>query len=127
MKKNKVQDELQSISFDLTRSFARWNAIYKKGCQDPNWPDGCNLNLLRNHIIYNKRRIEEILENEHGLGIRLEIPQSYWTPTPEIVDEEYFADPQSERAIRIMNFYELKESAERKPEATQLELFAVKG
>lgn len=30
----------------------RWQRGFYNGCADPFWPDGCNLNLMRNHMIY---------------------------------------------------------------------------
>ena len=36
-------------------SFERWQSYHDFGGQDPFWADGCNMNLIRNHIIYYKR------------------------------------------------------------------------
>ena len=40
------------IRKQLEDEYRRWNDIKKNGCSDPAWPDGVNLNLVRNHIIY---------------------------------------------------------------------------
>lgn len=40
-------------------SVAHWNDLMLHGCCDPGWPDGVNLNLVRNHIIYYERLIAE--------------------------------------------------------------------
>lgn len=40
------------IREEVNRSFLRWNALADGGCHDPHWPDGMNMNLVRNHIIY---------------------------------------------------------------------------
>ena len=37
---------------EVDREFCRWNHLAGGGCQDPGWPDGVNMNLVRNHIIY---------------------------------------------------------------------------
>ena len=37
-----------------------WHNIYQNGCSDPFWPDGENLNLIRNHIIYANNMIDEL-------------------------------------------------------------------
>ena len=44
---------------ELEKAYAQWESLYKQGGSDPFYPDGVNLNLVRNHIIYFKRRIEE--------------------------------------------------------------------
>lgn len=33
------------------RELEHWQDMFAHGCNDPAWPDGCNLNLTRNHII----------------------------------------------------------------------------
>lgn len=40
------------IMDEVDREFRRWNLLADGGCQDPGWPDGVNMNLVRNHIIY---------------------------------------------------------------------------
>lgn len=39
--------------------FCKWNALAYGACQDPFWPDGVNMNLVRNHIIYWYKMLEE--------------------------------------------------------------------
>ena len=41
------------------KAYAQWESLYKQGGSDPFYPDGVNLNLVRNHILYFKRQIEE--------------------------------------------------------------------
>lgn len=36
---------------EIDREFHRWNELANGVCQDPFWPDGMNMNLVRNHII----------------------------------------------------------------------------
>lgn len=43
---------IEQILIEIENEYARWNHIANNGCQDPFWPDGCNMNLIRNHIIY---------------------------------------------------------------------------
>ena len=40
------------IREEVNREFRRWNELAAGGCRDPHWPDGYNMNLVRNHIIY---------------------------------------------------------------------------
>lgn len=49
----------QQIQAELDREFQRWNDIACSGCQDPTWPDGFNMNLVRNHIIYWYKLLDE--------------------------------------------------------------------
>lgn len=44
---------------ELEKAYAQWESLYKQGGSDPFYPDGVNLNLVRNHILYFKRQIEE--------------------------------------------------------------------
>ena len=50
---------------ELEKAYAQWESLYKQGGSDPFYPDGVNLNLVRNHILYFKRQIEEthLMEN----------------------------------------------------------------
>lgn len=45
---------------ELKQSFANWDEIKENGTSDPAWPDGVNINLVRNHIIFHKREIERL-------------------------------------------------------------------
>lgn len=40
------------IRAELDGAFSRWNALAGGACSDPSWPDGINMNLVRNHIIF---------------------------------------------------------------------------
>lgn len=56
MKQRKVS--LEELISNCEKEYALWDEIRRSGCRDPCWPDGCNLNLVRNHIISYKRQIE---------------------------------------------------------------------
>lgn len=61
---------------ELKEEYERWNQLFREGGQDPFWPDGVNLNLVRNHIIACKRSLEQ----EGG-----EMPEEYdWSLPPEV-------------------------------------------
>lgn len=51
------------------------------------WPDGCNMNLTRNHIISYKRDIAELCE-ENGMPL----PEEYFLKIPPEVDDNYMAN-----------------------------------
>lgn len=59
MKKKKEPDEA-SVRGELGKAFARWNALACGECADPGWEDGVNMNLVRNHILYYYRQLEEM-------------------------------------------------------------------
>lgn len=86
------------IRADLERQFARWDEINEHGCNDPFWADGVNMNLVRNHIIYNYRLLREKLENiqlslfDTGMDMTNErpvppkVPDNYMSPTGRYPD-----------------------------------------
>ena len=43
---------VEQIQANIDERFQVWNHIAQNGCSDPGWPDGVNMNLVRNHIIY---------------------------------------------------------------------------
>lgn len=47
------------IRREIEEEFSRWNALAQGACQDPFWPDGVNMNLVRNHIIYWYKMLED--------------------------------------------------------------------
>lgn len=44
---------------ELEKAYTRWQDIYENGGSDPFYPDGVGLDLVRSHICYYKRQIEE--------------------------------------------------------------------
>lgn len=93
-----IQKRLERAAKGITESIKRWNNLFDHGGSDPVYPDGVNMNLIRNHIRFFKHEIEVICE-ETGLAI----PDEYRLPTPPYIDNNYFARPESERAKRIMS------------------------
>lgn len=76
-----MKDKKTEIEQNLIQEHAEWKNLYKYGGQDPFWPDGCNLNLIRNHIIHYRKQLEEI-------GY---YPESYYWDVPREVDDNYMA------------------------------------
>lgn len=68
----------------LKNSFDRWNQLNEHGGSDPTFADGVNMNLVRNHIMYYKEKIEETLPP---------YPEIYYKETPPEVDADYIARP----------------------------------
>ena len=44
---------------EIAAALLHWHQLMEEGSSDPCWPDGCNLNLVRNHIIYYDRILRE--------------------------------------------------------------------
>ena len=84
MKKNTPEQQLKLLCSLIIRERAAWTFINENGCNDPFWPDGCNLNLTRNHIISYKRAIAELCEKT---GMTL--PEEYFLKVPSEVDDNY--------------------------------------
>jgi hypothetical protein len=78
--------ELKKSTQELKDSFNSWEHLRIYGGSDPNWEDGCNMNLVRNHIFNEKRKIKELCE-EKGL----ELPEIYYKEIPPKVDQKYMA------------------------------------
>lgn len=76
--------------FELTKALEKehehWKHLLEHGCQDPFWSDGVNMFLTRNHIIYNRKMIEEICEVIHE-----QLPEVWYEPVPPEVDRNYMA------------------------------------
>ena len=73
-KKENYTDKLKS-------QFELWERINEFGSSDPFYSDGVNLNLVRNHIIYYKKLIEETETPPY--------PEIYYRETPLKVDSNY--------------------------------------
>jgi len=91
----KKVDTLEKLTADLEREFRSWDTYYNFGGSDPFHEDGVNLTLIRNHIIYYKKKIEEEISNIDG-QLSLEekkYPDIYYKETPPEVDYKYMATP----------------------------------
>ncbi len=101
MAKQKTVDELIKLAADgISESLAQWEHIRLMGSRDPFWPDGCNMNLVRNHIIYYKRELLELCEGR-------ELPSEYYLPTPAEVDKDYMAPKGEYYNVRVQNMVKL--------------------
>lgn len=77
---------LESLCEDIRTNVTVWKRYRDKGGSDPSWTDGDNMNLCRNHIIDDRRRIEEIIARD---GI--EPPAELLIPVPPEVSAEFMA------------------------------------
>nr|DAO59524.1 MAG TPA: hypothetical protein [Caudoviricetes sp.] len=87
MKQKTPEQKLKGLCANIIRERNHWSHINEYGCNDPFWPDGCNMNLTRNHIISYKRDIAELCE-ENGMPL----PEEYFLKIPPEVDDNYMAN-----------------------------------
>ena len=80
----KKQSPKEELAQQLRESHRRWQHLLEFGGQDPFYEDGVNMNLVRNHIIYERRMCEEKLEAG-------DYPEEYYLPVPEKVPDDFMA------------------------------------
>lgn len=90
----------EELILELEERFQYYDEVFKNGCNDPLYSDGINLNLIRNHIIYIKGKIEESLTVE-------EYPDVYYRRTPEEVNNDFMVKPDEirERANESLTMF----------------------
>lgn len=118
MKKKAPEQELKELCKEIRNEIDHWEDINRNGCNDPFWPDGCNMNLTRNHIIYAKRQIVEICER-HGIPI----PEEMYLPTPPQVDDYYMASMKQKRRVNMIGHPERITTKKNRYDREQLSLF----
>lgn len=67
-----------------------WKDIYENGCTDPFWPDGVNLNLVRNHIRYYNGMIQDVCGQDIQMSL-FDAPTVDLVPVPEEMSCDYIA------------------------------------
>ena len=63
------------------RKLEHWQDMFAHGCNDPAWPDGCNLNLTRNHIVATLRSLQDLGEDTSGEYVPPEVASGLMIPT----------------------------------------------
>ena len=99
MKEETSEKKVKSYSEQIRKEISQWKDINQNGCNDPFWPDGCNLNLTRNHIISYKRAIAELCEKT---GMTL--PEEYFLKVPPEVDDNYMANLKQRDRVKQIFF-----------------------
>jgi len=90
MKLTDGQNICQMIE-ELKEEFANWSEIRENGTSDPFWPDGVNINLVRNHILFRKGEIERLSEGQLFPPDDPILNQ----PVPPEMPDEWMAKPRS--------------------------------
>ena len=62
------------------RETEHWQDMFTHGCSDPAWPDGCNLNLTRNHIIAALSGLRDLGEDTSGEYVPPEVASGLMIP-----------------------------------------------
>ena len=112
------EQELKELRKNICQEIERWEDINKNGCNDPFWPDGCNMNLTRNHIIYAKYRITEICAVN-----KIPIPEEAYLPVPPKVDDYYMANLKQKRRVEMIGHPDRITTKRNKYNREQLSLF----
>lgn len=76
----------------LQDMYDRWNLWRERGCPEAEVSDGVYLNRLRQGIELLVKQIERDLEEE-------EYPDSYYSPMPPMMEENYMADCENIKAV----------------------------
>lgn len=93
-----LSQRIADVTAELEADIAKWHDIQKNGCSDPCWPDGVNMNLKRNHIIYDlvmladleKKPVQitfQMLIDRNQSGIDVE----HDSRVPPLVPDDYMA------------------------------------
>lgn len=105
MQKEMTANELKNTISD---AFCRWEELSLHGCSDPQWPDGVNMNLVRNHIIYYQQLLAEYDDGQYSMFSDSMSEQTRELPplVPDgymVKDGEYF----QERYARLKSSFNL--------------------
>lgn len=88
-KRRKNTPSVESLIQSIENTYASWEKYRDEGGSDPSWADGVNMNLLRNHIIYYRKQLEELSENGErpdilNRALPPEMPNDYMANADEI-------------------------------------------
>lgn len=104
MLKNRTPDqEIKLLCKRIRETRKQWELTNEEGTNDPFWPDGCNMNLLRNHMISYKMEIAELC-GKHGI----KLPEEYSLRIPPEVDDNYMASLMQKERVKKLKAYGAK-------------------
>lgn len=66
-----LSQRIADVTAELEADMARWRDIKENGCNDPTWPDGVNMNLKRNHIIYDLMMLADLEKKPVQITIQM--------------------------------------------------------
>lgn len=80
---------VEQIQANIDERFRAWDKIAQNGCSDPFWPDGVNLNLIRNHIIYYYGLLHERQAGQVQISLFDQPASTQERPIPPEVPDNY--------------------------------------
>lgn len=117
-KRKTPEQSVQELCRNIRQEIAHWIDLNENGGQDPFYADGTNMNLVRNHIIYDKRQIMELCA-EHGISL----PEEMYLPIPPEVDMYYMANLKQKRRLQLIGHPERITTKKNRYDMEQLSLF----
>lgn len=93
--KKTIEQTIDDCIRHLIKEIAIWKHLQEHGCNDPFWPDGCNMNLTRNHILSYKHQVRKLCEDNN-----IPIPGEYYLPTPPEVNDNYMASLSQKKRVK---------------------------
>lgn len=114
-KKPSIKEQFEEASKNLRQSYERWEKIYHEGGEDPFYADGCGLNLKRNHILFYKKELDRMVNEDNqkedlNKTERLQYPKEYYFDVPQEMPLDYLADKEGivkEAKKRISEIFQL--------------------
>ena len=102
------EEKLTNMVDELRGDRLRWKYLEKYGGNDPSWPDGTNMNLVRSHIIFGMRNIVTTC-----LEMGIPWPDEIQEPVPPKVDDDYMANFSDEKRVeRLKSRFKLTNKKE---------------
>lgn len=120
MKEKSPEEKIKDFCKKIRNEISTWKHINKNGCNDPFWPDGCNMNLVRNHIIYYRHMIVEICEENH-----LQIPEECYLSLPPEVDNNYMSNRKQKERVKRLGYMQKLVRGKYEYDEQQMSLFDV--
>ena len=90
-------NKLQEYSQEIKKEVDRWLEIKEHGINDRIWEDGGSMNLVRNHIIYYKRNIQDICDQ-----FFIDYPKEFFIETPPKVPYGWMYSMDCDRAKEFL-------------------------
>lgn len=100
MKKKSPENQFEELKTALYSDYERWKDIYENGCSDPCWSDGSNLELVRNHILYDKQALSDFCMF-HNISF-ICLPDEFFFPEPPIMPKDFMGNSR-EIVCRLRN------------------------
>src|SRR3990170_2784410 len=64
MAKRQKAPTVPELQKAIRERYKRWGKLKRKGGTDPFWPDGTNMNLVRNHVFYYQGQLRDLCKAE---------------------------------------------------------------